>query len=166
MAAPFFASDKVSSANGGVAVPDLTALTVAIVVLSSTGTATASSGSIDRDLRLVLSRHLPYPVPASGDKQTAAHTVSEMNLLATGIIKGYQVFISSQDLDTCNFHPSCSRFTSTAIRRYGALRGSLLGTDRLMRCHWFSRRQHLGECAHGLDPGRICDHPEFYRSDD
>ena len=63
---------------------------------------------------------------------------SEIGLLAIGVIKIYQTAISSQDVAACNFLPSCSRFTIEAIRQGGALRGALLGADRLMRCHWFA----------------------------
>jgi putative membrane protein insertion efficiency factor len=62
-------------------------------------------------------------------------------MLATGMIKIYQVAISSQDIPACNFTPSCSRFTSEAIKKAGLIRGALLGADRLLRCHPFARHR-------------------------
>ncbi|MBV8685233.1 MAG: membrane protein insertion efficiency factor YidD [Alphaproteobacteria bacterium] len=36
---------------------------------------------------------------------------------------------------SCRFQPSCSAYAITALRRYGALRGSWLAARRLLRCH-------------------------------
>lgn len=50
-------------------------------------------------------------------------------------IRGYQKFISSQDGPVCNFTPSCSRFGSSAIDHFGAIKGVILTSDRLIRCN-------------------------------
>jgi len=60
---------------------------------------------------------------------------SELKLAATGLIRLYQKFISSQDGPTCNFVPTCSRFGMACIQEYGVLRGVLLTADRLIRCN-------------------------------
>ena len=60
---------------------------------------------------------------------------SELKLVATGLIRLYQKFISSQDAPTCSFSPSCSRFGMGCIQEYGILRGVLLTADRLLRCN-------------------------------
>jgi hypothetical protein len=39
----------------------------------------------------------------------------------------------------CRFVPSCSEYASVAIATHGPLRGLLLATGRLLRCHPFSR---------------------------
>jgi putative membrane protein insertion efficiency factor len=36
---------------------------------------------------------------------------------------------------SCRYQPSCSAYAITALRRYGALRGSWLAAKRLARCH-------------------------------
>ena len=66
---------------------------------------------------------------------------SELKLAATGLIRLYQKFISSQDSPTCNFQPTCSRFGMACIREYGVARGTLLTADRLLRCNG-SQSQH------------------------
>lgn len=60
---------------------------------------------------------------------------SELKLAATGLIRLYQKFISSQDGPSCNFTPTCSRFGMACIQEYGVLRGILLTADRLLRCN-------------------------------
>ena len=66
---------------------------------------------------------------------------SELKLAATGLIRLYQKFISSQDSPACNFQPTCSRFGMACIREYGVARGILLTADRLLRCNG-SQSQH------------------------
>jgi putative membrane protein insertion efficiency factor len=44
----------------------------------------------------------------------------------------------------CRFYPSCSAYALEAVNTHGALRGILLATWRLLRCHPF----HPG----GYDP--------------
>lgn len=66
---------------------------------------------------------------------------SELKFAATGLIRLYQKFISSQDNPACNFQPTCSRFGMACIREYGVARGILLTADRLLRCNG-SQSQH------------------------
>ncbi|HEX8526269.1 membrane protein insertion efficiency factor YidD [Allosphingosinicella sp.] len=51
------------------------------------------------------------------------------------IAKGWQVGPSRVLPPSCRFQPSCSAYAITALRRYGALRGSWLTARRLARCH-------------------------------
>lgn len=60
---------------------------------------------------------------------------SELKLVATGLIRLYQKFVSSQDGPSCSFLPSCSRFGMGCIQEYGFIRGVLLTADRLIRCN-------------------------------
>ena len=61
---------------------------------------------------------------------------SELKLAATGLIRLYQKFISSQDGPTCQFSPTCSHFGMASIQEYGMFRGILLAADRLIRCNY------------------------------
>lgn len=45
---------------------------------------------------------------------------------------------------SCRFQPSCSAYAITALRRYGAIKGSWLATKRILRCHPWG--------GHGHDP--------------
>ncbi|NUQ81307.1 MAG: membrane protein insertion efficiency factor YidD [Bacteroidetes bacterium] len=60
------------------------------------------------------------------------------------VIKGYQAIISPWLPASCRFVPTCSVYTSLAIEKYGAWKGSLLGFRRILKCHPF----HPG----GFDP--------------
>lgn len=39
----------------------------------------------------------------------------------------------------CKFYPTCSEYTKQAIEKYGALKGSILGMGRIIRCNPFSK---------------------------
>ena len=51
------------------------------------------------------------------------------------IARGWQLGPSRLLPPSCRFQPSCSAYAITALRRYGALRGSWLTARRLARCH-------------------------------
>lgn len=37
----------------------------------------------------------------------------------------------------CKYYPSCSEYTKQAIEKYGAIKGSLFGCARIIRCNPF-----------------------------
>ena len=53
-------------------------------------------------------------------------------------IRLYQRTISPALPARCKYHPSCSQYSVTAIRRYGILRGLVLSAWRLLRCNPWS----------------------------
>jgi len=59
-------------------------------------------------------------------------------------IKFYKLKISPVLPPACRFTPTCSEYMLEAIEKYGFLKGTYLGTRRLLRCHPF----HKG----GYDP--------------
>jgi putative membrane protein insertion efficiency factor len=67
-----------------------------------------------------------------------------MKKIVLFLIKAYKSYISPLLGNHCRFHPSCSSYTYQAIEKYGLLKGLLLGTKRLFKCHPF----HSG----GVDP--------------
>ena len=58
-----------------------------------------------------------------------------IRLLLLNLIRFYQSLISPLKGPTCRFIPTCSQYTFEAIEVYGPVRGLLLGTWRLLRCH-------------------------------
>ena len=64
--------------------------------------------------------------------------------LLLAAIRAYQLMISPWTLPACRFTPTCSEFALQAITTFGVIRGLVLTTRRLLRCHPF----HPG----GYDP--------------
>lgn len=62
-----------------------------------------------------------------------------------GFISFYQKYISPLDGPTCHYYPTCSVYTGMSIRKNGLLKGLLMGTDRLIRCH-------PGQSEYPIDP--------------
>ncbi len=61
-----------------------------------------------------------------------------MKRLLLGAISAYRRVFSSARPRRCRYEPTCSAYTSEAIERFGAARGVVLGTWRLLRCNPFS----------------------------
>jgi putative membrane protein insertion efficiency factor len=53
-------------------------------------------------------------------------------------IRLYQRRISPSRPRSCRYEPTCSAYAVEAIQRFGATRGLLLATWRLLRCNPFS----------------------------
>ena len=73
-------------------------------------------------------------------KTKGGHSVVEA--LLSGPYLFYKYFISSQDLASCSFHPSCANYARQAVARKGAW-GILLGFERLTRCHGLDEHQYI-----------------------
>ncbi|MDE6305994.1 MAG: membrane protein insertion efficiency factor YidD [Muribaculaceae bacterium] len=50
-------------------------------------------------------------------------------------VRFYQLSISPMLPPSCRFTPTCSQYAIEALRRHGAVRGTLLALRRLLRCH-------------------------------
>ncbi|QDU51371.1 Putative membrane protein insertion efficiency factor [Gimesia panareensis] len=61
-----------------------------------------------------------------------------------GMVRLYQMTLSHLIGKQCRFHPTCSAYFIQAVKKYGAIRGSIKGVLRICRCHPF----HPG----GYDP--------------
>jgi len=60
-------------------------------------------------------------------------------LILLALIRFYQKTISrAMPADTCRFYPSCSHYGYQAIYKYGALKGSVMATVRVLRCNPFN----------------------------
>lgn len=54
-------------------------------------------------------------------------------------IRAYQRWISPWTPAMCRFRPTCSQYAVEAVEHHGILKGTLLATWRLLRCHPFSK---------------------------
>ena len=65
-----------------------------------------------------------------------------MKKICIHLIEWYQKYISkileSKNIK-CKFYPTCSEYTKQAIQKYGAVKGSILGIWRILRCNPFSK---------------------------
>jgi len=103
-----------------------------------------SFAQINLDLNFVIN-HNPVTKPESKENISLSFDeTSEVKIICMGMIRFYQIFVSSQqnNQSTCTFTPSCSRFGFAAIKKYGAFYGILITSDRLQRCHGFSRKHY------------------------
>lgn len=96
----------------------------------------------------------PAPVP-EGQPQGHSHPegIAEPNLrdlprridylprfLLLALIRLYQkTFSRALPPNTCRFYPTCSHYGYQAIYKYGAIKGSLMATWRVLRCNPFNK---------------------------
>jgi len=96
----------------------------------------AGQSQVTNDMKLIVSHNPPEsPGDSTNNKKSQVKIPTDPEELVGMSIKIYQYFISSQDLPSCVFTPSCSRFAEQAIYNFGLLKGLLLTSDRLQRCH-------------------------------
>ena len=67
-----------------------------------------------------------------------------MKRLALALLRLYKRTVSPLLGTHCRYYPTCAEYACQAIEKYGLIRGTGLGLNRLLRCHPF----HAG----GLDP--------------
>ena len=67
-----------------------------------------------------------------------------MKHVLIAMVRGYQVALSPVMGGACRFEPSCSNYMIEALTVHGAVKGTLLGLWRILRCHPFGK--------HGYDP--------------
>ena len=80
----------------------------------------------------------PNPEPRLRDIPLKIQNLPRLPLLA--LIRLYQVTISKGlPANTCRFYPSCSHYGYQAVYKYGALKGGLLATWRVLRCNPFNQ---------------------------
>lgn len=62
-----------------------------------------------------------------------------MKIVLIKLVKAYQRFISPLSASRCRFYPTCSNYFLQAVEKYGAIKGSMKGVKRILRCHPFSK---------------------------
>jgi putative membrane protein insertion efficiency factor len=58
---------------------------------------------------------------------------------ALALLRWYKRSVSPLLPPSCRYTPTCSEYAMEAIERYGLLRGTFLGTRRVLSCHPFAR---------------------------
>jgi putative membrane protein insertion efficiency factor len=67
---------------------------------------------------------------------------NELQQITSALFILYKKFISSQDVASCVFYPSCSEYAVEAIRTQGIVIGTMNAFDRLSRCNGLSADQY------------------------
>lgn len=75
--------------------------------------------------------------------KSAKNNKGEVDIIFSGLFLFYKTFLSSQDLNVCNFHPSCSEFAIQSIKQKGLILGGMKAFDRLGRCNGFSPEKYV-----------------------
>lgn len=68
----------------------------------------------------------------------AKGNTNEIQTIFSSLFLFYKFAISSQDYNSCTFHPSCSEYGLLAVKKKGAFAGMLATIDRLQRCNGLS----------------------------
>ncbi len=61
-----------------------------------------------------------------------------MNYLLIKLIRFYQITLSVFLGQHCRFSPTCSNYAIEALKRHGAVRGTILSSKRICKCHPWS----------------------------
>ena len=61
-----------------------------------------------------------------------------MKYIVIGIIRFYQKCISPLFPPKCKYYPTCSCYALSAVKKFGAVRGSALAFWRILRCNPWS----------------------------
>ncbi len=88
--------------------------------------------SISRKIILLnlLLLSLGFAPAASSDLGT--NTITNGGFL---LLRFWQKVISPIDGPRCAFRPTCSEYARLAVRKYGIIKGTIMGSERLQRCN-------------------------------
>jgi len=71
--------------------------------------------------------------------QYLKNSTNELEATAAILFLGYKSFLSSQDMNSCVFSPSCSVYAIQSLQHDNPVKAYLKIFDRLSRCHPFSK---------------------------
>ena len=73
------------------------------------------------------------------------------------LIRFYQKFVSPFKKPCCRFYPTCSEYTTEAIKEYGLIFGAFLALKRMLKCHPFHPGGYdpVNTDGHGLKTTRM-----------
>ena len=95
---------------------------------------------------------LVYPLPKNPTKKLSGSV-----FLADKAILFHQKVISPTTGPRSSFRPTSSLYTQLAIKRYGFLKGFIMGCDRLLRENneeWVYRKIKINDLTYKYDPAR------------
>lgn len=75
-------------------------------------------------------------------KRKGLQKINPLSYLLDAGILTYQAVFSEQLQSDCQYEISCSEYTLRCIRKFGTVRGMLMGFTQLQDCHSQSRYEH------------------------
>jgi putative membrane protein insertion efficiency factor len=57
-------------------------------------------------------------------------------------VRAYQYLISPYTPSSCRFVPTCSEYAVEALKKHGAIKGTMLAAKRIARCHPWGESGH------------------------
>lgn len=118
---------------------------ISIIILCLSSLSLQGQNEADLDLARTILKEDPEP-DYSYTYEGKTEIFETLKLLFTG----YKYLVSSQDIQACNFHPSCSVYAMETIRSNGILSGGLDTFDRISRCHPLALDQYEIHSESGL----------------
>lgn len=76
--------------------------------------------------------------PQTNHNVYLAKSTNELEATSALLYTVYKNYISTQDMGSCVFHPSCSTYAIEALQNKNPIEAYLKIFDRLTRCHTFS----------------------------
>ena len=115
------------------------AIAIVLIIFSLNASSTNAQVLVDKNLKTLFNR-----ADTSGKdfKEPLRESKNEIDIAVSSVFLFYKTFISSQDMPTCIFTPSCSEYAVQAFRQKGLFIGWLSTFDRLSRCHGLARPDH------------------------
>jgi putative membrane protein insertion efficiency factor len=83
---------------------------------------------------------LMKPAPKTNYKNYLHKSHNEIQGTATVLFLSYKTFLSSQDMNSCVFTPSCSVYAIESLQKDNPVKAYLKIFDRLSRCHPFTKK--------------------------
>ena len=71
------------------------------------------------------------PIKPENPYSTSIVEGSPLKVIAIGTVRFYQQYLSKTRQTRCPMYPTCSRFATLSLRKYGPLWGTLMVTDRI-----------------------------------
>jgi putative membrane protein insertion efficiency factor len=91
-----------------------------------------------RALRVTSRPASPAPTPEVIKPRADEQSVTVKAALVA--LRIYKVYLSILFAGSCRFEPTCSTYMYEAVERFGVMRGSWMGLQRLLRCQPLSRK--------------------------
>jgi len=102
---------------------------ITILLLSSFNAFSQTADDLEMIKKAVSTEKRPYYV------SLAQNSKGFLGKSASLLFLFYKNFISSQDMASCSFYPSCSEYALIAVREQNIFTGTMNFFDRLTRCH-------------------------------